>query len=176
MIRKAEQNDVEQIISLAVSRYVDSYSNPSALTGLIDYKIPNKKTYSYRINKGLFYVAEDSEKIIGMIDGYNSSILNDLFYCNRVTEKMLTLEKESFIYLNTLAVAREYEGKGISTGLFNKLLSEISIEHKSIWTAILHKPVHNIVSSAFAFKRGFNLQTEVTFLEKYTLGLYKLEL
>ena len=176
MIRNAEQKDIEQITLLVTSRYVNSTEEKTAKTGLIDYRIPDKEKYSRRIDKGFFYVAEDSKKIVGMIDGYTDSVLDELFATNLVILDIRSLAENNFVYVNTLVVDKNYEGKNLSTKLFNTLLLNIDEQTKSLWTTILHKPILNKTSLAFASRKNFQLEKEVTFQERNVLGLYKLEL
>ncbi|HII16042.1 MAG TPA: hypothetical protein HA362_07050 [Nanoarchaeota archaeon] len=173
LIRKAEQEDVERIIEIAQSRLVSSSSNET--TGLIDYPIPSAEKYSRRISQGLFYVAYDDSwgYVAGFMDIYRDESLKDIFGEDPVVNAVLEAGQSPIAYINTLAVAKEFEGIGLPSRFFSRLEEDLGKSCKQIWAAIVLEPLRNKRSAAVLSKAGFTFEEEIRAFERYTFGLYK---
>lgn len=176
LIRKAEQEDIERIIEIAQSRRVSSASNET--TGLIDYPIPSAEKYSRRISQGLFYVAYDVSwgYVAGFMDAYKNESLNDIFGDDPVVKAVAEAGQSPLAYINTLAVAKEFEGIGLPSQFFNRLEEDLGKSCKQAWAAIVLSSLRNKRSAAVFSKAGFTFEEEIAVFERYTFGLYKKEL
>ncbi|MFA5887874.1 MAG: GNAT family N-acetyltransferase [Candidatus Nanoarchaeia archaeon] len=174
LIRLASLTDAVRIQEIALSRRVSGTSQE--ITGLIDYPVPSIEKYKKRVVAARFYVAEtDSSNVIGFMDAYTNNKLGEVFGDDPVIKEISLLSTSPFIYINTIAVLKQYEGKGVSSDLFSRLESEL-VGYKQIWAAIVHKPLRNIISVAVFSKAGFTFEEEIRAFEKYTFGLYKKKL
>lgn len=173
LIRKAEHDDVERILEIAQSRWVSSVSNET--TGLIDYPIPSAEKYSKRISQGLFYVAYDTSwgYVAGFMDAYRDESLKDIFGDDPVVKAVAEAGQSPLAYINTLAVAKEFEGIRLPSQFLSRLEEDLGKRCKQIWAAIVLGPLRNKRSAAVFSKAGFTFEEEIKAFEKYTLGLYR---
>lgn len=101
-IRKAKQEDAEQIAKVLISAY-----NIKTIEEAIEiFKKETKKEYHY-------IVAEENNKIIGF-----------------VTWQLHGLPKHQLAELDRIAVLPEFRGKRISNQLFNALIEDANKEYK----------------------------------------------
>jgi hypothetical protein len=174
-VRKATDKDASGIRAIAQARWISKDSKEA--TGLVEYNIPDEKKYKFRIARGHFFAAENTRprQIIGFLDAYSDRIIKDIFPNDPLVRYIARIEKDRFVYENTCAILKEYEGTGLARKLFWAMRKEIDPECKAIWCTISHKPVMNARSVAYFRKLGFKLKEEH---DEFgcTFGLYRLNL
>ena len=173
IIRKPVLKDVEEIRKISLSRCITSDSKERS--GLIDYSVPTISKYSERILKGQFYVAEDTSlsKLVGFMDCFPNEILKEVFGNNHLINHIINIEKRPFAYSNTIALLRNYEGKGISSKLLRETLINLDKKYLSLWGAIVHKPKANEGSIKFSERKGFKFQQEFAMPKGSIFGIYR---
>lgn len=170
-ISEACIKDANSIREIALDSVVSSQSNVQ--TGLVDYSVPSLDKYIYRLKVGRFFVAKDSDKVIGFLDSFPSGNLESIFMHDPVVDSILKIEREPFIYINTLALLNEYRGKGIGSQLLGMLEKGTNSPYTSLLAAIVHKPLSNQSSIRMVGKNRFSLQKEIKAWGKFTFGIYK---
>ncbi len=142
--RRAFLRDAKEMRKLSLSRRVDRNSEESS--GLIEYSVPSLEEYVRRIKNGCTYVVDNllSNTIIGFMDSFAGEDLADIFRDNLITNRIICLEKESFVYSNTLVVSRNSETKGVSSMLLERIVKNAKRGYYSLWGAIVHQPKLNV--------------------------------
>ncbi|MBN2052399.1 hypothetical protein JW756_02765 [Candidatus Woesearchaeota archaeon] len=176
IVRAAAPRDASEIRQIAAARRVSSSSNERS--GLIDYPVPDESKYAKRILCGLFYASENenTKEIVGFLDAYVSDSLKETFPGDPIINRIIHSEAVPFIYVNTVAIIKNYEARGVPYKLFKKLRGDIDEKYLAVWGAIVHKPLMNITSVAMVKRLGFSLEEEIKAFENFTFGLYRLSL
>jgi len=95
-------------IAIDVNISIDS----SEETGFVEYPIPDEEEYLQMIKKSkYFYVAESDKKIVGFLSGFTYEYLQTHLDKEDELEQFLLKKNRDFIYLDQLAVIKEYRRK-----------------------------------------------------------------
>ena len=125
IIRRAREEDAEEIRKLSISLTVPRTSKVK--TGFIEYKTPSEKDFKTRIKESkLFYVAEDSNNIIGFLSAYTDIILRKLDLSEDKIIQHILKNRHRFVYYDQLAIEKVYQGKGIGKLLLKTHMNEVA--------------------------------------------------
>lgn len=140
IIKKAKIKDYEQIVDLYKQLYDAEKGFDNNLIEI--YKVPDEQKLKIqkriRSRKNIFLVAEEDNKIIGLIDGF---IIDSIYH------------KEKVGYLDHLCVDINYRKQGVSMNLIEKF-SEI-MKSKNVAYLKLNAFENNIPAINLYKKLGF---------------------
>ncbi len=154
--RKAQENDIEQIINIHNSNVVNEevyLRNQGFLLNKVNYKI----ILTNIENKKQYYVTTDkSNSVLGFIclsNQIDKNILLSVKWKNKYDSKFLLLNK--YFYIDVVAIKPDFIGKGIGKHLYKQLYLTYS---NFIFTLfIASKPYINKRSLNFHLKQEFRV-------------------
>ena len=121
-------------IAIDVNISIDS----SEETGFVEYPIPDEEEYLQMIKKSkYFYVAESDKKIVGFLSGFTYEYLQTHLDKEDELEQFLLKKNRDFIYLDQLAVIKEYRRKGIGKKLIQQLITDSIKEGYKTFIAVV---------------------------------------
>ncbi len=139
-IRKARKEDLASLINLYKQLYDAEKVFDQNLKNEFDNSIKQEQTILKRINsrKEIFLVAEDNNKIIGLIDGY---IIDNIHHIEKVG------------YLDHICIDENYRKQNLATTLIEKF--SIKLKNKNVKYLKLNAFRHNIPATNLYEKLGF---------------------
>ncbi len=167
MIRKALPSDskklwlLKQAFVLDVSKVDDiSYCTQIQHDGFFISSETEKEHKARITNSSIFNVYEKNNQPVGLID-INREIYfpeqadNIIWFDQKL--KQTYFEDEQSIALHQIVVAKEHQGKGIATGLFQASIRELfNLKIKHLFSIVTTGPVTNCPSILWHTAMGFN--------------------
>ncbi len=171
LFRHAVDSDARRIIEISRSLTV---SRDSGSEGFIEYRTPEEDEMKARIRATpYFYVAEDGSRNIA---GFFSNFPDDKLIVLVDDEIAAHISKKSrpFVYCDQLGIDKNYQRRGITTGLWaNLFYGLVHSDYRILWTAVSHKPIRNRRSINGITRSGFGLTEEIKVYSGMTFGIYK---
>jgi hypothetical protein len=178
VFRKAKAGDLEGIFRLAEGLKVD-YDAPQK-TGFLVYPL-NREGYKHRIDSSdFFYVADNSDDIVGFLMCYDSDTLRGLMSSGAMDHEDAVVRRVSeasgeYVFGDQIGVVSVEAMNGVGSEMMERLFDDMWKECINVMrVGILHEPVENVASKAFCKDLGFVYQNEVTTRDGHVWGIYEL--
>lgn len=170
-IRRATVKDAEKINEISFELVVPRDTLKSQ--GLVEYSVPPISEMKKRINGRFFYVAIESEEVIGFLAAYTNEELKKFDFSNDEIVKHILKKDNKFILWEQLAIQERYQNKGFGLRLAKKFLEDVkSSEYFTIYAPVSHKPHKNNISIKLVENLDFVLVEEIEVYNGLTFGIY----
>ncbi len=173
-VRLASKADVKEIRNLTLSLSIERNSNSGV--GFLEYPLPSEWEYATRISGSkFFFVARERNELAGFVAAFSNDFLKDLkLPDNEIDEHIANdLEKgKGFVYVDQLAVAKEFQGRGVGKLLMQKVFEAARKDgFVRAYSAIVCQPLRNPASEKLHLSAGFRLVEEFAAYGK-VFGIY----